>query len=67
METKHNAVMDVVRQAEEALEEAKRRAERALAEAREQARRSQDDLDAARRLVMEAKAEFDSAFEGNAA
>jgi hypothetical protein len=66
-ETRHETVMTAVRQAEAALEEARRRAEIAVAEAKERARRSQDDLDAARRLVMEAKAEFDAAFEGHAA
>jgi hypothetical protein len=66
-ESRHSVVMDAVRQAEAALEEAKRRAERALAEANARARSSQEDLDLAKRLVMEAKAEFDAAFEGNAA
>lgn len=67
METRHETVMAAVRQAEAALEEAQRRAGMAVDQAKDQARRSQDDLDAARRLVMEAKAEFDAAFEGNAA
>ena len=67
MESKHEVLMDAVRQAEAALEEAKRRAERALGEAQDRAQRSREDVDLARRLVMEAKAEFDAAFEGNAA
>jgi hypothetical protein len=67
VEAQHETVMTAVRQAEAALEEAKRRAELALSEARERARRSEEDMDAARRLVMEAKAEFDAAFEGDAA
>lgn len=66
-EARHEAVMVSVRQAEVAAEEARRRAEQAVAEARDRARRSQEDLDAARRLVMEAKAEFDAAFEETAA
>lgn len=67
MEARHDAVMDTVRQAEAALEEAKRRAEMAVSDARERARASREDLDVARRLVMEAKAEFDAAFEVSAA
>jgi hypothetical protein len=67
MEARHNTVIAAVRDAEAALEQARRLAERAGAEATERARLSQDDLDLARRLVMEAKAEFDAAFEWNAA
>ncbi len=67
MEEHHDAVMATVREAEAALEEAKRRAEMAVADARERARASREDLDVARRLVMEAKAAFDAAFEVSAA
>ena len=44
-----------------------RKAEALLVEAQETARRSHEEVDLAKKLMMEAKAEFDETFEGDAA